>query len=224
MLTIVTRFIARLLSRPSAAKAVLWSIGLHSTAIAVVYALWLSPMALSPFSRTVVFDGNRHVVEIEASFSELPSEQEIETVLELEPDFLPLNEHELPPLEYELTVAPPTLLWPSQSPQPEVRVSAPDVEKQFAGVEEIVPPDFTGNPPPRYPAEAIRKRLEGTVLLRVHLRALGDVELVEIVQSSGHTILDRSAVEAVGKWHARPAKQGDASVSTIEILPIRFRL
>jgi len=232
MSTLATRFFALLFSRPSTTKVVLWSLSLHSTVFAVTYALWLNLSVPFPFSQTVAFDGNRHAVEIETPFSEILSEQGIETVpeleaevvLELQPDLLPVDTYELPPLECALTVAPPTLHQPSQSPRPEARISTPEMEEPLAGVEEIMPPDLTGNQPPRYPAEAIRQRLEGTVLLRVHLGVSGDVERVEIVRSSGHAILDRSAVKAVNKWHVRPAKQGDVPLATVEILPIRFRL
>lgn len=98
------------------------------------------------------------------------------------------------------------------------------VAEQFAGVEEKVSPDFSGNPPPTYPAEAIRGRLEGLVLLRLHITADGQMDRVEIAKSSGHTVLDRAAAEAVSRWHARPAKRRGQPVGSVEILPIRFRL
>jgi protein TonB len=96
--------------------------------------------------------------------------------------------------------------------------------QQIAGVEDRSPPDFAGNRPPAYPAEAIRRRLEGTVLLRLHITDAGQVHLVEISKSSGHPVLDRAAVTAIRTWRGQPAQQAGQAVATIEVLPIRFRL
>lgn len=95
---------------------------------------------------------------------------------------------------------------------------------QIAGNDEREPPDFAGNRPPAYPLEAIRRQWEGTVLLRLRIADSGRVEGVEIVKSSGHAILDRSAVAAVLSWQGRPARQGGQPVATEEVLPVRFRL
>lgn len=95
---------------------------------------------------------------------------------------------------------------------------------QFAGVDDHVPPDLSGNRPPRYPQAAIRRRLEGVVLLRLTIAVSGNVERVEIVKSSGHAILDRTAAEAVNLWRARPARRNDKPVATVELLPVHFKL
>ena len=84
--------------------------------------------------------------------------------------------------------------------------------------------DFSGNPPPIYPAEAIRQRLEGTVLIRIHVDKTGDVNEVDVIRSSGHSILDEAAVKAVRGWKGEPATTGQTAVASIEVLPIRFRL
>ena len=95
---------------------------------------------------------------------------------------------------------------------------------QIAGVDDTRPPDFSNNRPPSYPPEAIRQRIEGTVILRLHISAAGSVEEVEVSQSSGHAILDREAVAAVSGWRGSPATRAGRAVETIELLPIRFRL
>jgi len=96
--------------------------------------------------------------------------------------------------------------------------------QQSAGLDETLPPDFTGNRPPSYPAEAVRRGLEGTVLLRLHISAQGQVERVGVFESSGHELLDQEAVSAVRTWRGQPARRGGQNVSTVELLPIRFRL
>ncbi len=259
MSTIVTKIIGQLPGRPSAAGGMLWSLGLHATVFAVSYTWWSSPMA--PIS----FAGNRYVVQMEATFAEMPTEQEIETELERESTLpeVELSPAELPQLPRELVVDRRSLRQPESLLQdeevldtvevnplhnanplnepPEVKpvetparprrqpIQPPVLEtvavvEQFAGVDDRVPPDLSGNRPPSYPAEAILRRLEGVVLLRVCIAATGQVERVGIAESSGHAILDHAAVEAVSMWRARPGEQAGKSVATVEILPIRFRL
>jgi protein TonB len=96
--------------------------------------------------------------------------------------------------------------------------------EQAAGVEDRTPPDFFGNRPPAYPAAAVARSLEGTVLLRLHIAATGQVQRVEVVTSSGYDILDRAAVEAVSTWRGRPAQQAGMPLASVELLPVRFRL
>ncbi len=98
------------------------------------------------------------------------------------------------------------------------------IVKNTAGIENRTSPDFLGNRPPAYPVEAIRKRLEGTVLLRLYIDAAGRVEQVEVAETSGHAILDQSAVKAVRSWRGRPAHRGNLRVATVELLPVHFRL
>lgn len=107
--------------------------------------------------------------------------------------------------------------------QPSQAESVAAIE-QFAGVEDKEPADLTANRPPSYPIEALRQRLEGIVLLRIFISTSGEIERVEIAKSSGHLILDQTAVTAVRTWQARPAKQAGKFVATVEILPIHFRL
>ncbi len=94
--------------------------------------------------------------------------------------------------------------------------------EKLAGTADREPPDLSGNRPPTYPTEAIRRGLEGTVLLRLHIGFTGQVDRVEIVRSSGHAILDRAAVDAVRSWHGRPAFRAGRPVATVELLPVRF--
>lgn len=84
--------------------------------------------------------------------------------------------------------------------------------------------DLSGNVPPMYPMDAFRQGWEGTVLLRVWIRANGDVFRVEIAQSSGFAILDAAAANAVRKWRGQPAEVDGVARDTVEILPIEFRL
>lgn len=84
--------------------------------------------------------------------------------------------------------------------------------------------NYAHNPKPDYPAVARSRGWQGKVLLRVKVSAEGLSDDVSVEQSSGHDILDESAVEAVKKWRFIPAKRGDTPVSSSVIVPIDFKL
>lgn len=84
--------------------------------------------------------------------------------------------------------------------------------------------NYAHNPKPEYPAVARSRGWQGKVLLRVKVSAEGLSDDVSVEQSSGHDILDESAVEAVKKWRFIPAKRGDTPVASSVIVPIDFKL
>ncbi|MBI2883952.1 MAG: energy transducer TonB [Candidatus Methylomirabilis oxyfera] len=85
-------------------------------------------------------------------------------------------------------------------------------------------PNYGINPLPKYPLLAREKGYEGTVYLRVLVRADGRVERLTVDRSSGHEILDRSAVDSVKEWAFFPAKKGGKSVQSWVLLPVKFAL
>lgn len=91
-------------------------------------------------------------------------------------------------------------------------------------VVETTLPKFGDNRPPNYPQTAVLNGWEGTVLLRVHLSADGAVTNVEVLDSSGFTVLDGAAINAVKSWTANPARRNGIAVATSIRLPVKFRL
>jgi TonB family protein len=122
------------------------------------------------------------------------------------------SEAELPKLE--LAPAPP------QSP---ANIATHSPSDKVLGADSI-PADFSENHPPEYPAAAVQLRLEGTTILKLLVGVDGKVKEVSIIQSSGHQVLDDAAIKAVEKWRGKPAQRFGMSISSEEILPIRFRL
>ena len=94
----------------------------------------------------------------------------------------------------------------------------------ITGLDETLPPVFKTNTAPEYPAQAVRLRLEGEVMLELRVTVDGRVKDVKVLRSSGHEILDRAAVKAVKGWKGQPAMRRGQAVETAERLPIRFRL
>lgn len=75
-----------------------------------------------------------------------------------------------------------------------------------------------------YPRDAIRKREEGTVMLRVKI-GMDGVPLEAVVEtSSGHLSLDRAAREAVMKWRFTPGTRNGQPYIAWGLVPIAFKL
>ncbi|GFM55829.1 energy transducer TonB [Pseudomonas capsici] len=151
-----------------------------------------------------------------------------------------------PPVEDELAVKPP----PKPKPKPVVKPPPPKpvakpVEQPPAPpappqpVAAPAPPappapapvtpasasaGYLRNPAPEYPALAMRRGWEGTVLLRVHVLASGKPGEIQIQKSSGRDSLDEAAVTAVKRWSFVPAKQGDVAQDGWVSVPIDFKI
>lgn len=84
--------------------------------------------------------------------------------------------------------------------------------------------DYLHNPSPPYPALSRRLREQGRVLLRVHVSAQGQPEVVELRESSGYARLDQAAREVVSRWRFAPARQGEKAVAEWVLVPIVYSL
>ncbi len=74
-------------------------------------------------------------------------------------------------------------------------------------------------PFPTYPMEARLNHQEGTVRLKMKIGAVGNVAKVELLQSSGHKVLDDATIIAARHWKAHPQYAGQ-----IVALPIVFKI
>ena len=82
------------------------------------------------------------------------------------------------------------------------------------------PDNQSRNRPPIYPIEATRRGQQGTVTLLIHVSPLGIAVGSDVLQSSGHTLLDRAAQDAVTAWRFRPAVRNGTPVPFD--MPMRF--
>ena len=80
------------------------------------------------------------------------------------------------------------------------------------------------NPRPEYPRTAREAGWEGTVVLWVEVLPDGATGTVRLHKSSGHTMLDESALSAVQSWRFVPAMDGNFPVRSVVQLPVRFDL
>ncbi len=130
-------------------------------------------------------------------------------------------------------VAPPVVSMVAPDPKtavPSVDSSPVSIEPTHsetfsAPIEEIHHPvAYRNNPSPVYPLFARRQGFVGTVRLAVVVDVSGFPIQVGIKDSSGYSVLDEAAREAVQHWRFEPAQQaGQAMIATVEV-PIRFQL
>ncbi|UCC83588.1 MAG: energy transducer TonB [Gemmatimonadota bacterium] len=80
----------------------------------------------------------------------------------------------------------------------------------------------SGELPFRYPLRLWREGVEGEVLLRIHVTAVGTVDSVELERSSGHAELDSIALRGARQLRYDPAVEGEQPVATWAMLPVRF--
>lgn len=134
------------------------------------------------------------------------------------------------PKPVEKHIEPP----PVQQPVPTVEskapvTSAPPVAQPAAPVvEKVTEPkagaDYLNNPSPEYPEAAMDRGLEGKVLMKVHVKPDGKPDTVNVIKSSGHTILDEAAVKTVRQWSFVPAMRGKTPIAGWVTVPIAFNL
>jgi protein TonB len=85
-------------------------------------------------------------------------------------------------------------------------------------------PRYHINPAPSYPSLALKRHWQGEVWLRVLVGERGEVIRASVENSSGHALLDDTALRTVRNWKFHPARQGEKNVRQEVRLPIRFEL
>ncbi len=80
------------------------------------------------------------------------------------------------------------------------------------------------NPKPAYPRIALRRGIEGLVLLHVDVDARGHPVDVQIRKSAGFKPLDIAALRAVRRWRFLPAQRNGVAVRASIEVPVRFRI
>ena len=101
-------------------------------------------------------------------------------------------------------------------------VATPSKTEPF--IDANISANYAENPKPEYPSIARSMGWQGKVMLRVKVSEEGLSDAVEIEYSSGHDILDESALEAIKQWRFTPAKRGETPIASSIIVPIIFTL
>jgi protein TonB len=131
------------------------------------------------------------------------------------------------PPEPDPTPVPSVAVKEIPAEEPPAEAEPPDPgpvsHQERAAVRESVPL-YDLNPPPVYPRVARRRNYQGTVLLDVRVTAEGSVAEAKVAQSSGYSVLDRSALNSVRNWRFEPARRGARPIEAWVQVPVRFEL
>jgi protein TonB len=102
--------------------------------------------------------------------------------------------------------------------------TAAKTEQSASAAVQMARPLYLTNSVPKYPRLARKNGYEGTVVLEVLVDEKGNVDDLILLQSSGHTILDKAAISSVKKWLFEPGAIGRKKVKMWVKLPVRFKL
>lgn len=106
----------------------------------------------------------------------------------------------------------------------QISVSSAQAQSLKNQVVELAKPVFTSPPPqPTYPRIARKKGLEGTATIEVMFNELGEQLALKLVKSSGFSLLDQAALDAVETWQFEAPAPRLASHYKVRV-PIRFAL
>ena len=94
----------------------------------------------------------------------------------------------------------------------------PAPPKVVQGVAYLVPPDVV------YPDSARQSGDTGTTLVRALININGTVDDAKVQKTSGSTILDRAAVQAVKKARFKPYRENGEAQAVYTLIPIAFSL
>lgn len=90
--------------------------------------------------------------------------------------------------------------------------------------EEVTPPVPVGGPEAaEYPLDLWDRGVEGETVLRVRVLRTGDVDSVEVAESSGHAAFDSAAVRWGRSAVFAPSTRGADTVEVWARIPVRFQ-
>ena len=174
------------------------SLALHAAAL-LLPALVL-PRALRVHDAAVTFITAR--LEPRAPAEREPPPEVLKNTIEPKPE-RPRAQPRLP-----RAASPPTAP-PKPRPPPE-RLSGEALDRTLGQLSQTL----------LYPPEAVRRGLEGEVVVMLELDADGRVVAASVASGSGHPILDEAAVRAARQLGALGPALGGKAI----LLPVRFRL
>jgi len=187
-------------------------------------SLFKTFLAVSALAHLTVL-GWGHLFQLEPKFAVKQAPSSLEIVI-LEEEVLKKQKK---PIEKVITAKKPLPQMPEVKQEKQkierVEETKPTViTPPLQGALDKAKPDYLKNPAPHYPRIAREQGWEGVVLLKVHVTEAGAADQILVEKSSGHRVLDQSAVRAVRKWKFLPAKVGRIPMASWIEIPVRFIL
>ncbi len=158
-------------------------------------------------------------LQVQPQMEECPEVIPVETEPVESIDWLPLERGASYPRDVWLTRVVEGRSHPTSPP----KVESAAVEQQPSAYVEAKPL-VSKNLPPPYPETALRRGIEGTVVIDLSIAADGSVRDASVVRSSGSVLLDESARRQLATWRFEPARRDGVAVATRFQQPVIFRI
>jgi TonB family protein len=214
--------------------AALFSTGVHGVALAVAVVVWLWPTYTPPQLIEAYGDSDREGFPVETvalnpgawkeADDHTPGGDGVPELMERDerPDLTPAAPEasmQLPSTSVALEQPAGKLTGaPGGAHMPQGTPSAGGTVGSRSGVR------MASGSPPVYPREAREAGIEGTVIIALRISAEGEVLEAKIYKSSGHKILDDTALRWAQKQRFIPAKVGGGAVESQVTKPVEFYL
>jgi TonB family protein len=88
----------------------------------------------------------------------------------------------------------------------------------------VTPPTLVAQVRPSYTSDALRRKIQGTVLLEAIVRANGRPSNIRVVRSLDPGGLDEQAIEAVQQWRFNPGRLADVPVDVLVTIVLDFSI
>jgi protein TonB len=126
---------------------------------------------------------------------------------------------EAPPVEVAI------LVEQGEPAPPEVATADTSVDIVDTAPVAAVRLEYAEAPPPTYPREPLRRRIEGTVMLQVLVDVDGHPLDVLVQESSGNRQLDEAArTQVLKRWRFRPAMRDGVAIQALGLVPVVFKV
>lgn len=112
---------------------------------------------------------------------------------------------------------------PAQAPR--AAVAKPAAKPRPAAGINRDPAALASNGQPKYPPQALRSGVEGSVSVRIEVDASGTPTDVRIIERTGERSrdLDRAVTDAARKWRFEPAMKNGKPVAGAVVVPVQFK-
>lgn len=204
--------------RPNPARIAAYSgvIAIHAAALMLLLMPMAAPVSKpardEPVPYTPIVKPKPLEVPIERQKPDKP-QQRVQRIATVQPRI------ETPPVDVPILVEEGEQAPPDTGPV----IDTPDVIEP--GPVAAVRLEYASAPPPAYPREELRRRIEGTVLLQVLVDVDGRPLDVLVQQSSGNRRLDEAArLQVLKRWMFRPAMQDGVAIQAMGLVPVVFKV
>jgi protein TonB len=195
------------------------------TPLGILFCLlvfWLMQWMITPTAETAKRDDNIAMVDFIRSLKDSSSEAKQRNLKEP-------PKPKTPPMPKTAKI--------QQAAVQSMKLEMPDISPDFSAFKATGPGNILSGygfgdsdvialvqPRPRYPAQALSRKIEGWVMVKFNITKDGTVDAVEVVDSKPKGVFEREAVRAAWRYKFKPKLVDGSPVVQVATLPFEFTL